>query len=113
MSILKTTRSGINYAKWCEDLHEFSVRALAIANNMYHSNKKASMWKIVECYTIDGKAPNGNWKVFTKEFKFLATWTVDEFKKAFIEKLENEKPSDCFIEEIPIKLEIVVSDEHT
>lgn len=113
MSILKTTRSGIQYAKWLEDLHAYAMRALYIGGFMYHINRKESMWKVVNCYVIHDRDAKGNWIVGERKFRFLATWTLDEFKKAFIERLEQEKPSDCFLEEIPIKLEIKVEHEHT
>ena len=113
MSILKTTQSGINYAKWLEDLNAFSIRALHVGRTLYHINPKESMWKLVNCKIIYGKQENGNWIIGDTKFRFLATWTLDEFKNAFIERLVQEKPSDCFIEEIPITLEIKVEHEHT
>jgi hypothetical protein len=113
MSILKTTRSGAQYAKWLEDLHIFSVRTLFIGLTMYRMNKKQSMEKVVEFKTIYDKNEDGSWKIGTRKFKFLATWTEDEFKQAFLNRLEIEKPQDCFLEEIPIPLEIKVEHEHT
>ena len=113
MSILKSTHSGSQYAKWLEDLNAYAKRSLYIGKIMYKTNPKESMWKIVNCNVITDRDVNGKLKIAIKKFRFLATWSVEEFKKAFIEYLEKEKPINCLISEIPIALEIKVEHEHT
>lgn len=101
MSVLNSTKTGVEYAKWLDDVHAFTIRTLMLGQAIYRNNKKASMWNYVY-YTLDAN---------TCRFRFLATWTVDEFKQEFLAKLEKEKSIYKNIQDIQIPLEIVVENE--
>lgn len=101
MSVLNSTKTGADYAKWLDDVHAFTIRTLMLGQAIFRNNKKASMWNYVYY-----KLANN-----TCRFRFLATWTADEFKQEFLSELEKEKSIYKNIQDIQIPLEIVVENE--
>ena len=113
MSVLNSTKTGAEYAKWLDDVHAFTIRTLMLGQAIYRNNKKASMWNYVN-YNIDITVSDGSSFVFknvNRKFRFLATWTVNEFKQEFLAELEKEKSIYKNIQDIQIPLEIVVENE--
>jgi len=93
MSILKSVHAGHKYIKWKEDLDKFAEGVLRNSGGWDpNSPDYIKTFRDVRYYVPKRRKNRTDaYECMSEEwFRYLTTWTIDEFKNAILEEIKNK-----------------------